>query len=559
MFTSISIRKAMEKIRDGDWVLPMTQRQYVWGDRANAKQAVIRLFDSLYRNYPIGAFLLWETREPVPFREFVREFDPEADSAAPAEQSQWQRRKLLVYDGQQRLQTLYSCLQYTFAGQVLCFDLFFDRSDRSNSEDRRYGFSFQPANTNLAPSQITVCSLYDEFKNQGEVGLSDYRREKLEPLKRHGAGERELARAEYNIDHLWNLFNKENNQICGYFEMPAGLTAEDVQEIFVRLNTGGVVPSQADLVFSMIHVKHFDFQQQIRHALGEIRDASQIDVRDDDILQLLFYLTYKTTRVDFTRLSRAEDIDGFRKALESSIEPIKAFYKRFLFDDFRINTTSIYRSQLALLPLLLYFCHFQVRDMNKVPLPALKEFFVLSQFNDWSLQALLTSFATLILQSEDFPLDQIKQTVAADTRRRTDLTEQVLANLPNFTLKVLVPKQQYTLIPNRGRLNPEVEHIFPRNPDEPDCPTSYREQSLSLWNLQLGVPGDVNSQKRNKMPRDFFKGKDDILEAHYNFIPTNNLDDAKWDYQHIDEFCRARRALMIEELRRLYGIVIVSQ
>jgi hypothetical protein len=307
----------------------------------------------------------------------------------------------------------------------------------------------------------------------------------------------------------------------------------------------------------MIHVNNFDFQQQIRHALGEIRDASQIEVGDDDVLQLLFYLVYKTPRVDYTRLRGTEDVTLFREALESAIEPIKTFYKRFLFDEFRINATSIYRSQLALLPLLHYFCHFRVHNLNKVPLPALKEFFLLSQFNDWSLQALLTSFATLIPQSEEFPLDQIKQAVIRDARRRTDLTEQVIANLPNFTLKVLVPKQQYTLIPSSGRLNPEVEHIFPQNPSEADCPACYREYSLSLWNLQLGVPGDFNSLKRNKMPRDFFVGKEDMLRNHYNFLPTEDINDRIWDYHHIDEFCEARKALMMNKLKE-YGAIISS-
>jgi hypothetical protein len=74
----------------------MTQRQYAWGGRTNAEQAVIRLFDSLYRNYPIGAFLLWETRESVPFRQFMQEFDPEQDRAESAEQTRWPRRKFLV-------------------------------------------------------------------------------------------------------------------------------------------------------------------------------------------------------------------------------------------------------------------------------------------------------------------------------------------------------------------------------------------------------------------------------------------------------------------------------
>ncbi len=52
--TPITIKQALSRIEDKDYVLPAIQREFVWGhDR------IIRLFDSLMRNYPIGGFLLW--------------------------------------------------------------------------------------------------------------------------------------------------------------------------------------------------------------------------------------------------------------------------------------------------------------------------------------------------------------------------------------------------------------------------------------------------------------------------------------------------------------------
>jgi len=179
-FRPISIRKAMESVAVADWVLPKTQRQYAWGFRDNAKRAVIRLFDSLYRSYPIGAFLLWETQEEIPFREFQKNFDPEADPPGTADPTQWKRRKWLVYDGQQRLQTLYSCLLYSFADQVLRFNLFFDQN---NVEDGLYGFHFADTAIAIPPSEITLCSLYDEFRIQGEPGKTNYRRRKLDEMR----------------------------------------------------------------------------------------------------------------------------------------------------------------------------------------------------------------------------------------------------------------------------------------------------------------------------------------------------------------------------------------
>jgi uncharacterized protein with ParB-like and HNH nuclease domain len=77
-FYPISIREAMTKIRDNEWVLPITQRVYTWGDRSSYENIICKLFDSLYRNYPIGTFLIWETSEEIPYREFLRNFDPES-------------------------------------------------------------------------------------------------------------------------------------------------------------------------------------------------------------------------------------------------------------------------------------------------------------------------------------------------------------------------------------------------------------------------------------------------------------------------------------------------
>ncbi len=66
------------------------QRRYVW-----RSTRVRDLMDSLYRGYPSGAILLWETDESVPLQEF-------AVSQAP---NAYQSSRLLL-DGQLRLTSL---------------------------------------------------------------------------------------------------------------------------------------------------------------------------------------------------------------------------------------------------------------------------------------------------------------------------------------------------------------------------------------------------------------------------------------------------------------------
>lgn len=90
-----SVEELVGMIERGALRLPEMQRQYVW------KATRVRdLMDSLYRGYPSGAILLWETDEAVPLRDF----------AVEQEQSPYSTTKLLL-DGQQRLTSLSAVLR----------------------------------------------------------------------------------------------------------------------------------------------------------------------------------------------------------------------------------------------------------------------------------------------------------------------------------------------------------------------------------------------------------------------------------------------------------------
>jgi len=550
-FNSISIREAITKIRNKEWVLPITQRPYVWGDRTNFQKAIYRLFDSLYRGYSIGPFLIWHTSEEIPYREFLQDFDPELPISSAVEKGNWSKLKFLVYDGQQRLQTLYSCLQYKFCDKVLCFDLLFDPPE---SENDKYGFIFFPSNTDLEPRYLRLNSLYQDYFREGKDGVTTFRKEQKKRLL-DNYSEYQTDIAEKNIDKLWKLFNDEENPICGYFTISPSFSKSDVQEMFVRLNTGGIPPSQADLVFSLIHVEYYDFQEKVQEVVADIQTGTGIDLETYDILQLIYFIKYNTPRVDSERI-KSNEIKEFQDILGNAIDPLKAFYKRFLHDEFQINNISVYRSQLALLPLLLYFYKNEFKDLSKIKdIEKIKQYFVLSQINDWSLQGIISEAGRLINEKGYFPLDEIKSFVSKTTRA-VNLTEQSISSNPVFVLKLLLPKKSYTYIKSRGRLNPELEHIFPEHPKETDLPDNYSENIKLLWDLQLGVPGDINRGKWYTMPNIYFETKLGDLKRHYDFLPTNDLKNPLWDYHNLDTFLTKRKELMLKEFENLYKLKI---
>jgi hypothetical protein len=85
-----SVEELVGMIERGELRLPEMQRRYVW-----RSTRVRDLLDSLYRGYPSGAILLWETDEAVPLQEF-----------AVTQQANPYKNTRLLLDGQQRLTSL---------------------------------------------------------------------------------------------------------------------------------------------------------------------------------------------------------------------------------------------------------------------------------------------------------------------------------------------------------------------------------------------------------------------------------------------------------------------
>lgn len=85
-----TVEELVGMIERGELRLPEMQRRYVW-----RSPRVRDLLDSLYRGYPSGAILLWETDEKVPLQEFAV-----LQSSNPYVSTR------LLLDGQQRLTSL---------------------------------------------------------------------------------------------------------------------------------------------------------------------------------------------------------------------------------------------------------------------------------------------------------------------------------------------------------------------------------------------------------------------------------------------------------------------
>ena len=95
--SDISVGDLVAMIERGELQLPEMQRRYVW-----TSTRVRDLLDSLYREYPSGTILVWETDTAPPTR----------DMAVAQAQTPFTAQKLLL-DGQQRLTSLSAVIRNT--------------------------------------------------------------------------------------------------------------------------------------------------------------------------------------------------------------------------------------------------------------------------------------------------------------------------------------------------------------------------------------------------------------------------------------------------------------
>src|SRR5690242_876522 len=108
---SYDIATILDLARNGTIRVPDFQRAYVWdaGD-------VLRLFDSIYRGFPIGTILLWNRPGPA---ETIRFGQISVDAEARPD-------ALWVVDGQQRLTSLFGCLARENKGIDDRFEVYFN-------------------------------------------------------------------------------------------------------------------------------------------------------------------------------------------------------------------------------------------------------------------------------------------------------------------------------------------------------------------------------------------------------------------------------------------------
>lgn len=197
-------------VNSGEIAIPEIQRPFVW-DSSKVRD----LMDSLYQGYPIGYVIAW--RNPS-----VRLKDGSLSVG----------KKILI-DGQQRVTALTAAI----LGQHIV---------NKTYERMKIKIAFNPINERFEVQNPAILKDKTWLHDISEVINGSVLKIVREYLKLNSEANEEHV--EKTITKLINIPKKQ----IGIIELSADLDIETVTEIFIRINSKGVVLSQADFVMSKI-------------------------------------------------------------------------------------------------------------------------------------------------------------------------------------------------------------------------------------------------------------------------------------------------------------------
>ena len=279
-------------IKLGRLGLPDIQRPFVW---SNVK--VRDLLDSMYRGYPVGYLLLWETGVGGQVSE--RDIGDGQKQVAPF---------LLIVDGQQRLTSMYA----VFTGEKVVGRDFSSRRIRIAFNPLNERFEVASAATNNDRSFIPDITPLLSGKRGPFSVWSEY----ITGLE----NSREVTDADRKVveDAVTKLHGLSKFPITA-LELSSGVSEEDVAEVFVRINSKGKPLNQADFILTLMSV----FWDEGRTALEDFaRDSKQpsrngpspynafIDPTPDRLLRVGVGLAFHRARLSYVySILRGKDPD----------------------------------------------------------------------------------------------------------------------------------------------------------------------------------------------------------------------------------------------------------
>lgn len=537
-------------VQDGGFWLPNIQRPFVWSE-----DQIARLFDSLMRQYPISTLLVWKTNGAVRHRRFIDNYQ-KGLRLSTFHVPENNKTKLLVLDGQQRLQSLFIGLAGSYAGKELHMNIL--SGDLVAPEDIRFQFEFRTPDKKT-PQWVRFKDLV--FSNERDNRLARQLADKI-------SGElskEEQDRIEDNVSQISKVFKQDEVlvfQELDSIDNPSLYTEDDVVEVFIRANSGGTRLGKSDLLFSLLSSSWDESDQQMEDLLDALNRTGYEFTRDF-VLKTCLTLLKTGARYNVKKLREPKNRQAIVDNWERISDAIREV-KDFLYGKTFVRSGKALPSYLALIPLIYFRYHYaeqwkSARNMDEYVLRSL-----LAGAFSGQPDEVIDGCTTEIDRLEGWRTSEMFGVIRR-FNRRLELTEDAFFS-QGYKSKLIhlifnLWYRDFNYSPAFEDNQPQVDHIFPQsllrtvkreNPEtgRRDLLRYYAEDRNQLANCMLltasengaGGKGDIS-------PAEWFGDKDSgYLDMH--MIPAKP---ELWKLEAFDEFLEARKMLI---LRRLDSLIL---
>ncbi len=289
-----NLKGLMGAIALGQVGLPDIQRPFVWD---NAK--VRDLFDSMYRGYPIGHLLFWDT-------------GPDNIGSANPQTIGAERKQLkpqfMVVDGQQRLTSLYAVIQ---GEQVIGKDY---RHRRIRIAFNPLDEKFEVTSAAIERDKVYIPDISRVWSDDADIfGLVDGYLAGLRDVRTVSADdERKIKNSVVKLNGLTNF-------PLTALQLSADISEEDAAEVFVRVNSKGEPLNQADFILTLMSVfwdeGRADLERFYRESLSPPAKGATasynhlIEPSPDQLLRVSIALAFKRARLRYVySILRGKDL-----------------------------------------------------------------------------------------------------------------------------------------------------------------------------------------------------------------------------------------------------------
>jgi hypothetical protein len=580
--TPITIKKALDRIHQLEYVLPAIQREFVWDT-----DQICRLFDSLMRRYPIGPFLFWQVEpehsQDFVFYEFMNRYHERLERHNKRLELPSPRTLVAILDGQQRLTALNIGLNGSYAEKLPWkrysnLDAYPERElylelcgrEADDDGDLQYRFAFMTSERVAAENGDDThwYRVRDVLRlPEGAVPLLNYVQEAGIPDQLRMSATEALDRLRGVVaDEPTIAFHEEEEQ-----------DLDRVLNIFIRVNSAGTPLSYADLLLSIATAQwtERDAREEINSLLDGLNDTRHgfsfernLVLKAGLVMTDASSISFKVTNFNRENMLRLETE---WQRISDALKLAAALLGDFGFSARTLNASS------ALIPIADYLFQraaepsYRTRAEHAEDRERIRKWLIRGQLKAGVWGSGLDTLLLALRQvqraegSAQFPREQLEAAMARlgkglrfGDEELDDLVETGYDRKGrDFSLLALM----YPGTDVRNEFH--VDHVFPRSRFTPtrlraagiadDEIDTFRDRVNRLPNLQL-LEGPINIAKQDELPAAWLQGAYPDAAQRGLYLAGHDLEGIPADLHAFAEFYETRRQRMIVKLRTLLDV-----